>query len=109
MPPPQTRSIFMFASAADLSSQRYLSRVIREGKLSAGIQLAPFAKTGTPLTTNVKLLPHESLSCRTSSERSPTCTDFSSATRPSINRRARYLYSGWAPKPLGHHNDGFAT
>src|SRR6478736_1340053 len=109
MPPPHTRNMFMFASTADFSSQRYFSLLIRVGKLSAGIQFAPFAKTGTPLMMNVKLLPHESFSWRTSSERNPTLTTLSLAILFPITRRALYLYKGCAPKPFGHHSAGFAT
>ena len=47
----------MLAAAADSSRERYFSSVTRVTKLSAGIQFAPFMKTGAPLTTTVKLLP----------------------------------------------------
>ena len=59
-------------SAADPSSARYFSSPTRVTKLSAGIQLAPFMKTGAPLTTTVKLLPAASCRFTTSSVRSPT-------------------------------------
>src|SRR5436190_24334765 len=98
----------MFASAADSSSQRYLSADTRVGKLSAGIQLAPLPKTGTPFTTNAKLCPHSSLSRRTSSERIPVLTDLSSTVLPPIMRRARKVYIDWVPNPLGHHRVGLS-
>jgi hypothetical protein len=63
--------MFMLAAAADCSRARYFSPVTRVTKLSAGIQLAPFMKTGAPLTTTVKLLPPASCRFTTSSVRSP--------------------------------------
>jgi hypothetical protein len=45
--------------------------LMRVGKLSAGIQLPPLAKTGTPLITKVKLLPDASGSCLSSNDRNP--------------------------------------
>ena len=61
----------MFAEAAACSRERYFSSVTRVTKLSAGIQLAPFMKTGAPLTTMVKLFPPASWRFTTSSVRSP--------------------------------------
>src|SRR5436190_1810440 len=71
MPPPQTRSMFMLVSRTDSSNSRYLSLVMRLGKLSAGIQLPPLAKTGTPLITKVKLFPDSSRCCLSSRARRP--------------------------------------
>src|SRR5688500_12305635 len=71
MPPPQTRTMFMFASRTDSSRRRYFSRVTRVGKISAGIQVPPLAKTGTSLTTHSKLFSHLSACCRRSSVRRP--------------------------------------
>ena len=61
----------MWVAAADCSRKRYFSSVTRVTKLSAGIQLAPFMKTGAPLTTTVKLLPSASCRFTTSSVRNP--------------------------------------
>ena len=44
---------------------------MRVGKESAGIQSAPLAKIGTPLTTKVKDSPHSSGSRRSSTVRKP--------------------------------------
>ncbi len=62
----------MLAAAAAPKSARYRSSPTRVTKLSAGIQFAPFMKTGAPLTTTVKLLPAASCRLTTSSVRSPT-------------------------------------
>jgi hypothetical protein len=48
-PPPQTLIEFMWTSLADCKRLRILSFVILSWKLSAGIQLLPLRKIGTPL------------------------------------------------------------
>ena len=77
----------MLARCAEPRRCSYRSRVTRGRKLSAGIQLAPLAKTGTPFTTSSKLFPHWSFSRRSSIVRSPTRVDDSSTTVPSRLRR----------------------
>ena len=49
MPPPQLRSVLKLDSLYDASSGYSVSRVTRDSKLSAGTQLAPFTKIGSPL------------------------------------------------------------
>jgi len=56
-PPPQTRNIFTFASAADSSNCSKYEADTLSGNTSAGIQFEPFMNTGIPLILKKNDLP----------------------------------------------------
>ena len=72
----------MWAAAQSRRSASYFARVTRGGKESAGIQLPPLAKNGTPLTANRKLLPHSSSVCSRTMVRNPIRFSRTSRSRP---------------------------
>src|SRR5665213_4216507 len=103
MPPPQTRTRLTFASRAWVRRSAYLSRVIREGKMSSGIQLVPRANTGTPLTEKVNALPRSSAPVSSWTVRNPTVPAHVASFRLSPDSVTVTGYSGCSPYPRGHH------
>jgi hypothetical protein len=65
----------MLALRAWSRRSRYRCVPIRDGKQSSGIQLAPLANSGVPLTTNVNAEPKSSSVVSSSMERNPTRRD----------------------------------
>ncbi len=93
----------MLASAADCRRARVLSSVMRPGRASAGIQLAPRAKTGRPLTWSAKLRPVASGSETRRMSRSAT-----GKVRRSSPQSTVEVVDRLAPMPAGHQSAGSA-
>jgi hypothetical protein len=89
--------MFMLASTADCSTRRSCAGVTREGNMSKGMALAPFANTGMPLTTNAKPRPAASRSRRSSTLRRPVRTLRASTTSAPCASSAANAYSGCPP------------
>ena len=88
----------MFASTALSRILSYLSLVILPGIASRGIQLAPLEKISLPLTHMVSSFPPIlTLFFTTRVLKAVFFVFFSPFTV------AQASYTGWAPKPLGHH------
>src|SRR4030042_3660926 len=98
--------MFMLAATQSRRRDSYFCRVTRGGKESAGIQLPPLAKKGTPLTANRKLLPHSSSFCSRTRVRNPILLAIESRSLPFWYKSILTVVRFCAPIPAGHHRSG---
>ena len=107
MPPPHTRSMFMFADFAMPSSFSYVASVILGMNESLGIQSAPLQNIFSPFISMTNDVPSLSGSCSNRTVRIANGTSRRSISSSRNTRENTAWYIGCSPYPFGHQSFGF--